>query len=71
MMDTQIRGENQYTQHNLTRVLKCDGNNDTIPTWFLKYLESEARALQMQLNDIARMLGKNPKRCEHCGGEIR
>jgi hypothetical protein len=49
--------------------------NDTMPPispfdW-KKYLEGQRIMLRMWLNDVERMLGYNPKRCPHCGNELK
>lgn len=47
---------------------------DTIPLppfeW-RKYLEGQRVMLRMWLADVERMLGYNPKRCPHCGQELK
>lgn len=84
MMDEQTRGANPDTRHSGTLYagrgtvsmftpegLKIESEYATIHAWFRENLESEYRALKMRLNDIARLLDKNPKRCENCGHELR
>jgi hypothetical protein len=41
-----------------------------IEEMFKGYLDTRYRALKMELNDVMRLLGRNPKRCPHCGGEL-
>lgn len=42
-----------------------------MPAWFRTFLESHYIALMQEVNSTLRQLGRNPKRCPHCGGELK
>lgn len=45
--------------------------SDALPAWFRLYLENRYMTLMNEVNELRRLLGRNPKRCPHCGGELK
>ena len=44
---------------------------DRLPVYFQRYLEARYNSLMREVNEVMRLLGKDPKRCPHCHEELR
>jgi hypothetical protein len=45
--------------------------SEPLPAFFRLYLEARYNSLMREVNEVMRMLGKNPKRCPHCHEELK